>query len=528
MLHTWSLAVEWQFYLVLPVVLSILWKLRPGKSTVLLITAIGLFASLALVIVITPLKPSSAFFLLPTRAWEMLAGGGVYLLPNQFSVSKFQKKVMELIGLITIAACINVFDASTVWPGWRATLPVLGSMLVLFAAVDRSPMTGNRVAQWLGTRSYSLYLWHWPITVGLRYMDQFNQPAAVAIGLFLTLLLGDASYRLVEMRSSQYLNKQTMMRGFFTLVAGVSVIVAISGSIFLNKGFSGRFRQEIDIISQEQFNKNSRREMCHTESGTKSVSCIYGGNNLGVILIGDSHADAVVTALAKAVPQPYGVMQWSYSACPILLGAHRENIDKKNGCGGFVDWVMQELDKFPHDVPVVIVNRHGQYVFGKNEEPAQANIPWVSFSRPYIRSEPIFIKEYAQHITDVACKIAKKRKVYLVRPIPEMGFNVPNMARAMVWGINKEVAVTVSDYHLRNDFAWAAQDVAQQECGVQILDPLPYLCWDGICHGSKDGRPLYFDDNHLSEFGNKLLVPMFEKVIFGNATSAVATTGVSK
>jgi hypothetical protein len=111
--------------------------------------------------------------------------------------------------------------------------------------------------------------------------------------------------------------------------------------------------------------------------------------------------------------------------------------------------------------------------------------------------------------------LALSRNVYLVRPIPEMGLNVPNTARAMVFGLSKEVLITLEAYHARNDFIWAAQDAAHEQCGVQILDPLPYLCWDGACHGSKDGRPLYSDDNHLSEFGNKLLVPMFERVTPG-------------
>ena len=105
--------------------------------------------------------------------------------------------------------------------------------------------------------------------------------------------------------------------------------------------------------------------------------------------------------------------------------------------------------------------------------------PWSFLPQPYKTPESAFIREYAQHLTDTACQLAKTHKVYLVRPIPEMGVNVPNTARAMVWGISKNVTISLKDYHARNDFAWAAQDLAQARCGVQILDPLPYLCWDG-------------------------------------------------
>lgn len=85
----------------------------------------------------------------------------------------------------------------------------------------------------------------------------------------------------------------------------------------------------------------------------------------------------------------------------------------------------------------------------------------------------------------------------------------------MVWGDFKEVSISLAEYHQRNDVFWAAQDAARERCGVRILDPLPYLCRDGRCQGSRDGRPLYYDDNHLSEFGNRLLVPMFAEAFRG-------------
>ena len=173
---------------------------------------------------------------------------------------------------------------------------------------------------------------------------------------------------------------------------------------------------------------------------------------------------------------------------------------------------MQRLVQMPRDVSVLLVNRHAQYALGQNEDPSQSNIPWVNFSKPYARSEAAFLKEYAQHVTAVACQLAQSRKVYLLRPIPEMGINIPNTARKMVGGFDSDVTLSLTDYHARNDFAWAAQDAAHDQCGVQILDPLPYLCWDGVCHGFKNGRPLYSDDNHLSEYGNKLLVPLFRQL----------------
>lgn len=104
----------------------------------------------------------------------------------------------------------------------------------------------------------------------------------------------------------------------------------------------------------------------------------------------------------------------------------------------------------------------------------------------------------------------------MVRPIPEMDFNVPQtLSRQMAMGLNNDLSISIEDYRKRNDWVWAAQDLARDQCGIKILDPTAYLCRSGRCYGSFQGRPLYFDDDHLSEFGNKLLVPMFA-VVFEN------------
>jgi hypothetical protein len=110
----------------------------------------------------------------------------------------------------------------------------------------------------------------------------------------------------------------------------------MSALVFANNGFAGRLRPEIEMVSNEQFNINSRRSACHISNGFESPSCVYGGSKVGVVLLGDSHADAVVTALQDALAPPYGVMQWSFSACPILLGARRAkdglNNPRSRGC----------------------------------------------------------------------------------------------------------------------------------------------------------------------------------------------------
>ena len=151
--------------------------------------------------------------------------------------------------------------------------------------------------------------------------------------------------------------------------------------------------------------------------------------------------------------------------------------------------------------------------FGGNEDPLPRDTPQVYFSTPQAEATPAFMAEFAARITDTACTLAQRRTTWLVRPIPEMGFNVPRtLSRRMMLGRNDDLSIPLSDYIRRNAWVWAAQDAARDRCGVKILDPLPYLCHEGRCDGSRNGRPLYTDDDHLSEFGNKLLAPMFAQV----------------
>ena len=176
----------------------------------------------------------------------------------------------------------------------------------------------------------------------------------------------------------------------------------------------------------------------------------------------------------------------------------------------------QELDKYTN-MPLVLVSRTSSYVMGPNEPDRQEEAELVSvyFSKPYVyRSEAGYTEEFQSVLTATACRLAKDRPVYLMRPVPEYGVSIPlTLSKSALFGRHQEdIKITLDEYHQRNKLVWDAQDQAAEQCGVKILNPLPYLCDDTYCYGSRDGRPLYYDDDHLSEYGNKFLVPMFEQV----------------
>lgn len=515
LLHTWSLAVEWQFYVALPLAMLVLWRFSSGRKTLTVALLSGFAVSIALCALYTPTKPTGTFFLLPTRAWEMLAGGLLYLLASPWQPNEKSAKFMELLGLTLIAACVFWFNPQMAWPGWGALVPVAGACLVMAAARQGSLWTGAPIAQWLGTRSYSLYLWHWPLVVALEYAQLQSSPAAVGSAIALTLILGHASYRWIETPTRLSLTRTSPKNNMLLMGSATVLVCGVGSAVFVCQGLPGRLPPAIDVMSAEAKNSNPRKEACHLFGGVVSPSCEYGAGSLKAIVLGDSHGDAVMSAVADSAFSTLGndamVMQWTYSACPILHGVKAVG-NSNSQCGSFVDWALQKLKTISPKVPVIIVGRHGQYIYGKNEEVPAKRVPQVYFTQQYRAAEPAFVNEYAQRLESTACQIAQTRPVYLLRPVPEMEEHIPNTARAMVFGETDRIGVSVSAYEKRNAAIWVAQDIARDKCGAKILDPLPYLCHQGFCDGVKNGRPLYFDNNHLSEFGNKFLIPMFSTV----------------
>jgi peptidoglycan/LPS O-acetylase OafA/YrhL len=518
LLHTWSLSVEWQFYMLLPIVLAAVWRFWPGRTAQLIVFLLGGALSFAASAVMTSQSSSGAFYLLHARAWEMLAGGLVFLLARRLDFEQRTKVATELLGLVMIALAILVFDGGTAWPGWRAALPVLGAMMILAAHRDRSLWTGGHVAQWLGDRSYSLYLWHWPVVVALGFVEQEKNPLAISAGIALTLLLGHASCRWVELPVRRHLANLPPLRFWVGVGAVLGAALLPAFAVRQGSGLEGRLSPEVERAAAASANINPRRAVCNVNGGVDSPSCVWGGDAWRVVALGDSHTSAMVTAIAEAGGKNAGVVQWSYSGCPYvldlkftpkLLARKKRNF----ACQTFVKWATDRLDSLPGEIPVVIASRYAVRIFGHNEDSQTPSKPDAYFSQQYETRDERLFAEFKEAIVKTACQAASRRKVYLVRPIPEMGVDVPRvLSRRLLRGVREDVSITRADYLSRNQWVWEAQDEAARRCGVGILDPTEFLCDADRCYGSRNMQPYFSDDDHLSEVGNKLLVPMFRRV----------------
>jgi peptidoglycan/LPS O-acetylase OafA/YrhL len=192
LLHTWSLSVEWQFYLLLPLLIVLLNKLGGIRAITSGVWAF-LIGSFALSVVLTYTVPDAAFYMLPTRAWELLLGSVVFLRGQR--PASMGSEIIGWGGLALIGGCIALYSKNTPYPGYFAAVPTLGAAMIIGTGFV-GPLLRTKPLQWLGDVSYSLYLWHWPIFVAERTFDQAGTVRLVALAA--TFPIAYASYRLIE------------------------------------------------------------------------------------------------------------------------------------------------------------------------------------------------------------------------------------------------------------------------------------------------------------------------------------------
>jgi peptidoglycan/LPS O-acetylase OafA/YrhL len=288
LLHTWSLSVEWQFYIIYPLVLVALRKfmsLRAMKLSVLLGGILGFIFC----VIATYKWPNPSYYLLPTRAWEMMVGGIAYLYP--FVLKEQRKKIVEWFGLLLILSSYFLISKDNPWPGYLAIFPVFGTFLMIQAQRHDSLITGNGIFQKLGSWSYSIYLWHWPLVVSIYYFSLND--IFIYLGIFLSVLLGFLSNKYIE---------KMKFRNDFAHILTYLKCKPLYMALFI--GSLGSFcflyiSNQINNIPNAHIYDTSSSEngYCFTESGSKSnkgdqknLSCVIGDTSIKpkVLSFGDS------------------------------------------------------------------------------------------------------------------------------------------------------------------------------------------------------------------------------------------------
>ena len=508
LLHTWSLSVEWQFYIIYPLILVAMRKFMSINAMKLFIVFGAIFGFM-FSIVATYQSPNASYYLLHTRAWEMMIGGVAYLYP--FKLREANKKLLEWSGLALIIGSYILISKEDLWPGYLAIFPVLGAFFIIQAQRNNGLIANSIIFQKLGSSSYSLYLWHWPIVVAIYYFA-LNE-LYVYVGIVLSVLLGFISYRYIEQHKfknnfssfSGYLKCKPLLIFLFVAVAG--------GLVSKNDGFEEHYSDAIVLAASEVKNGNWH---C---SGKYNRPCFIGNkHNIRAIVVGDSHAQSLATALVGDENRDGVIfLKGSKIGCPFFLNLKR--IVAENSCIKSNVKRMEYLNKNYPGVPVFWIARTGFYLYGHSNPEKIDDItdvqPLVYFTKQYEKASKPLYNELKENLSITIKQILKNHPVFIVQPVPEMRITVPKvMARNLILNNkDKDLSLGLPLYFERNKHVIKITNEISEIHNIQVLDPVPFLCGSGRCIAQLKGRPLYLDGNHLSEYGNKLLVPMFRAVL---------------
>lgn len=293
LLHTWSLSVEWQYYMAIPFLFVLFYKMSKNKG--LLWGSILVFIiSFVLSVLLSSLKPSMAFYFLPTRAWELCFGGIVYIISEKTRASLyFENKKSEYIGFILISLSYLLISSENTWPGFLAFIPCLGAALVILSKQESSFLTGNKVFSYIGKASYSIYLWHWPVVFYLWLNQAENNVFYILLGVLVSFALGVFSFSYVERKLKDY----NLINFFIYVFCLALALVIYFNNGFINRSENARLLNDVMIVHQMPrisngycfYDFNGGHSANFSE---KAVNCILGDkrSNKKALLFGDSFA----------------------------------------------------------------------------------------------------------------------------------------------------------------------------------------------------------------------------------------------
>jgi hypothetical protein len=306
---------------------------------------------------------------------------------------------------------------------------------------------------------------------------------------------------------------------FYTPIITAILLISAGSYLVKSKGIIERVDSKVLFASNEALNKNAYNCLRTSKSKYNVEPCVIGNrSSIKAIVVGDSHADALLTSVASSIDlNNFGLLVVVRASCPFILGAsNKKEIDSE--CKRSNDYNLKLINSQYSGLPVFVINRTSVYIYGQSD-PSRVkngdNSPFIYFTEPFNLVNDELLNEYSDHYIDSICKLSKTNKVYITTPVPEMRLNVPKtMAKNMLLNNDySDVAISLEMYQKRNEFAFNLINKVKSACDASILNTEKYLCNGKHCIGSKDGRPLYFDGVHLSEYGNEFLAPMFNDVL---------------
>ena len=508
LLHTWTLAVEEQFYLFYPLVIVCVHRYL--RKHFWLVVVLGAAASFALNIAFVGTKPEATFYLLPTRAWELLIGGLMPPLGACWSRSRTVDEMLGLLGIGLIFAAVFGYNEEFRFPGFFAVLPVLGAACLLLSG-DASKTLTSRVlsvpaATYIGRISYSLYLVHWPLVVFARrwWGGEFALPRRLSM-LAASLAIAGVLHHLVEnpVRRRRLLARNNrLLLGYG---AGVAATLLAFVVIQSSNGLPQRFPENVLRLAGFVNDRSPELKECQFSEAASSGEDAYCriGAPAGEpqwLVYGDSHAWATYAVFDEWLKQKNeaGLLRF-LDSCPPVTGVHR--FSDRGRCFAFNRAVTKFLDEHNGITNVVLVS-----AWHEAAESRLSTSPDVLLSKE--DSLRLFDQKFAEtlrHLHDGG------RRVYVWEPLPGATRSVPIALATAAW-TNRPVEIEITrDQYLHDyDFFFSALEKNRHLIAMSF-SPSEALCQSGHCAVTVDGNPVYFDSSHPTRSSAGFWVRMMQR-----------------
>jgi peptidoglycan/LPS O-acetylase OafA/YrhL len=522
LLHTWSLAVEEQFYLIYPLVLLPL--LRKGKNVIAWMVVCA-FLSLVLSVFMLHYMRSGAFYLLPPRAWELLTGGIIALLCQRKTFEIRYAEPLSIIGLLMILGSMFLLNDKVPFPGPSAMPAIAGACLFIISNNNSLTISGRllslRPIVFVGLISYSLYLWHWPLLVYMKHIVAEINHYHTLFYYFIVILISILSWKYIE---RPFRGKGILVgkKAYIMAACSCGFFLTASGAIYFWGGLPGRFPSDISSIAADM-----DWSLPDKHSNSNNVPIPIGrlpepNSSYDFFLWGDSHGAMMMNTIGSAAKDS-GLSgaafvrggQVPLSGVWLQGDSYEDRIERLARSESILNWI---IDNNIRDL--VLVGRWSVYLEGMN--PVEAiNYPRSDSNQALIsnrdaksslRVTRTVARESLQE--ELERMIVRLRhngiKIWLVEQVPELNIFSP-AKRFYMWKryplLNDAPVcnITISQHEERQRNANTIFDSVNSD-DIYRIDPAPLFFVENERVKIYGNRSYWWDDDHLTDHGATIMV----------------------
>jgi peptidoglycan/LPS O-acetylase OafA/YrhL len=528
LLHLWSLGIEEQFYIVWPVVITVLRKHRNGLLWTFLLLCIASFVTTQY---LHTTDSEAAFYWPISRFWELGIGGIAAWIVSTYHIPYAQPQVGKIaselswVGLILLCIGFVIINDATMFPGYFALIPTVGAFMLILAGgqswVSRV-LLANKFVIFVGLISYPLYLWHWPIlSFGMLYLEA-DFTTYLRIGaIILSVVLAFLTYWLVERRVRETRAQAKLVPTWQILVAMLGVV--LSAAMLLQwpipTAVSARMKTQTARRTLANIAANSHIQTCQQAGfatafrGNCKVVAHSDTTRTQFIVIGDSISMAFATALLnRAIDRPVVLM--GKHACVPMPGMERygesDSVSMKCTNPNGIPAIYDTLKTMPadRDRVIFVVGRYTS-IEGYKPNPQSRRVIRLKYrDRPFPESNEQKQRDYRDSLIEMFDTLTKlpRAKVVFVYQTPEYPFAPNTCLRRATLADTWACPVSRSFEDAYNaQYRNIVDDVLLLYPQIDTLDPMQILCDADNCYAAKDGQLLYNDDTHINVLGAQLI-----------------------